>query len=161
MTAKLAEGRSGVDWLIIASFSVFAFVSIVFEAWIALPIDLEQATDPFGRAWYFYASRWDPMLLHAPLSMRIMFAIDAWVFGPFYLVLVYAFVKRRNWIRMPALLYTSAMIYSLVVYDAMEILGPWAPHTDLPMVLLISLPYRAMPLLLAYRLRRPEPFGPA
>src|SRR5688572_261444 len=95
--------RPAIDWVILIAFSVFSFTSIVLEEWIALPVDLERCTDPFGRAWLFYASHWDPMLLHAPLSMRIMFAIDAWVFGPFYLVLVYAFWKRRNWIRMPAL----------------------------------------------------------
>ena len=59
---------------------------------------------------------------------------------PSYLVLVYAFVRRRNWIRMPALLCGAAMFYSIAVYVLMEIFNEHAADTNLPMVLLIGAP---------------------
>ena len=88
-----------------------------------------------------------------------MFGIDAFVFGTFYLVLVYAFVRQRNWIRLPALLFASAMFYSVVVYVLMEAFSEHAEQTNLPMVLLIGSPYTLMPLLLVYRMWKPNPFG--
>ncbi len=121
---------------------------------------MRTATDPLGRAWFWYAETYDPLLLDRLLSIRVMFGIDAFVFGTFYLVLVYAFVRRRNWIRMPALLYGAAMFYSIVVYVLMEAFSEHAQQTNLPMVLLIGAPYSIIPLLLVWRMWKPEPFGP-
>ncbi len=153
------SSRSVLDRILIAAFCVFAFTSIVLEQWIVFGVDLKTATDPLGRAWRWYAESFDPMMLEAPLSMRIMFGIDAWVFGPFYLVLAYAFIRRRNWIRIPAFFFASAMVYSVVVYYLMEILSEHASDTNLPMVMLISGPYTIVPFLLAYRVWQPNPFG--
>jgi len=153
------EARHPLDPLFIVAFSIFAFTSLFLEQWIVFGVDLRAATDPLGRAWRWYAETFDPLLLDRLLSIRVMFGIDAFVFGTFYLVLVYAFVRRRNWIRLPALLYASAMSYSIVVYVLMEAFSEHAKHTNLPMVLLIGSPYSLMPLLLIYRMWKPNPFG--
>ena len=150
-----------LDKLFIVAFSVFAFTSLILEQWIVWGVDLRTATDPLGRAWFWYAETYDPLLLDRLLSIRVMFGIDAFVFGTFYLVLVYAFVRRRNWIRMPALLYGAAMFYSIVVYVLMEAFSEHAAQTNLPMVLLIGAPYSIIPILLVWRMWKPEPFGPA
>lgn len=55
----------------------------------------------------------DPLLLHPPIGLEIQTFISAFVFGPFYLLLVYAFSTGRDWIRMPAILYVSAMTYGM------------------------------------------------
>ena len=151
--------RHPLDRLFIAAFSLFAFTSIVLEQWIVFGVDLRAAQDPIGRAWRWYAESFDPLLFDRLLSVRVMFGIDAWVFGPFYLLLVYAFVRQRNWIRMPALLFSSAMFYSVVVYFLMEVFSVHAAETNIPMVTLISAPYTIMPVLLAYRMWKPMPFG--
>ena len=157
----MQSGRSEhpLDKLFIVAFSVFAFTSLVLEQWIVWGVDLPAATDPLGRAWRWYAETYDPLLLDRLLSIRVMFGIDAFVFGTFYLVLVYAFVRRRNWIRMPALLYGAAMVYSVLVYDLMEAFSEHAAQTNLAMVLLIGAPYTVIPLLLIWRMWEPEPFG--
>ena len=152
--------RHPLDRLFIVAFSIFAFTSLIFEQWIVFGVDLRTASDPLGRAWRWYAETFDPLLLDRLLSIRVMFGIDAFVFGTFYLVLVYAFVRRRNWIRLPALLFASAMFYSVVVYVLMEGFSKHATQTNLPMVLLIGAPYTLMPLLLIYRMWKPNPFGP-
>jgi hypothetical protein len=151
--------RHPLDRLFIVAFSIFAFTSLIFEQWIVFGVDLRTASDPFGLAWRWYAETLDPLLLDRLLSIRVMFGIDAFVFGTFYLVLVYAFVRQRNWIRLPALLFASAMFYSVVVYVLMEALSEHAEQTNLPMVLLIGAPYSVMPLLLIYRMWKPNPFG--
>lgn len=148
-----------LDKVFIVAFSIFAFTSLIFEQWIVWGVDLRAATDPFSRAWLWYAETFDPILLDRLLSIRVMFGIDAFVFGTFYIVLVYAFVRRRNWIRMPALLYGAAMFYSVVVYVLMGAFSERAAETNLPMVLLIGAPYTIIPLLLVWRMWKPEPFG--
>jgi hypothetical protein len=151
--------RHPLDWVFIVIFPIFAFTSLVLEQWIVWGVDLRTATDPLGRAWGWYARTLDPLLLDRLLSIRVMFGIDAFVFGSFYLLLSYAFLRRRNWIRMPALLFSSAMFYSVLVYDLMEAFSDHATQTNLPMVLLIGAPYTIAPILLAYRMWKPYPFG--
>lgn len=153
------EARRPLDRVFIVAFSIFAFTSLVLEQWIVFGVDLRAATDPIGQAWRWYAESFDPLLFERLLSIRVMFGIDAFVFGTFYIVLVYAFIRRRNWIRMPALLYGAAMFYSVVVYVLMEAFSEHAAQTNLPMVLLIGAPYTVMPLLLMYRMWKPDPFG--
>jgi hypothetical protein len=151
--------RHPLDRVFLVAFPLFAFTSLILEQWIVWGIDLRTATDPLGRAWGWYAQNLDPLLFDRLLSIRVMFGIDAFVFGPFYLVLFYAFLRRRNWIRMPALLYASAMVYSVVVYILMEAFSDHAEQTNFVMVLLIGAPYNIAPLLLMYRMWVPHPFG--
>lgn len=155
------QRRRPLDRLFIVAFSIFAFTSLVLEQWIVWGVDLQTATDPIARAWRWYAGSFDPLLLDRRLGIRVTFGIDAFIFGTFYLVLVYAFVRRRNWIRMPSLLYGAAMLYSVIVYLAKEILSEKAGDTDLVMVFLFMAPYTIVPLLLIYRMWQPRPFGSA
>ena len=146
------------DLVLVAFFALFAFSSLVMEMYVVFGADLRSARDPFGRAWHFYASIWDPIFLDTPLWLRVMCGIDGFVFGPFYLVLIYAFVRRRDWIRIPAIVFVSAIVYSTLVYFGVELLGEGA-RANLPMVVLVNVPYTIVPLLLAWRVRRPLPFA--
>jgi hypothetical protein len=147
-----------VDRFLVACFGVFAFTSICMEPYITFGVDLARATDPLGRAWYFYARNWDPLFLDQPAYMRIMTGIDEWVYGPMYLVLIYAFVRRRDWIRLPGLLYCGAIIYSTLVYFLTEFLTE-RYRANLPMVTLVNIPYTIVPCLLVWRLWHPSPFA--
>lgn len=148
------------DALLVFWFCVFAVTSLVYEQYIVFDVDLSSATGIFGRSWYWYASSFDPIFLDTPLWLRIMCTIDAYVFGPFYLVLIYAFVRGRNWIRVPALLYGSAIIYSTAVYFGWEFLDAAnRAEANLAAVFVVNIPYTIVPLLLLWRMRSPEPFG--
>jgi len=146
-----------VDKLLVGAFVFFAVTSFVMEPYVVFAVDLAAARDPFGRAWHLYAGRWDPLFLAPPLFLRVMCAIDAVVFGPMYLALIVGFLRRREWVRTLALVYASAIVYSTIVYFAVELLAP-PPGTDLLMVVLINVPYTIMPLLLAWRVRRAPVF---
>jgi hypothetical protein len=140
-----------LDRVLIAFFALFAFTSIFMEPYITFGVDLARATDPLGRAWYFYARSWDPLFLDQPVYMRVMTGIDEWVYGPMYLVLTYAFLRRREWIRQPALLYCGAIVYSTLVYFLTEFASE-GHRADLAMVTAVNIPYAIIPCLLAWRL---------
>lgn len=81
-----------------------------------------------------------------------MCTIDGFVFGPFYLVLIYAFVRECEWIRGPALLYAGAIVYSTLVYFGVEFLTE-LERADIVWVITINIPYTIVPILLALRVR--------
>ncbi len=151
-----------LDAFLVAWFCVFALTSLVYEQFVVFGVDLAATTDPFGRSWYWYARSFDPVFLDPPLWLRVMCGIDGYVFGPFYLVLIYAFVRGRDWIRVPALLYGAAIVYSTAVYFGWEMLDPEnRARASLLGVFVVNIPYTIVPLLLLWRVRRPRPFAPA
>ena len=139
-----------IDRMLIAFFALFAFTSIFMEPYITFGVNLAKARSPLGRAWYFYARNWDPLFLEPPSYMRDRTGIDEWLYGPTYLVLIYAFVRRREWIRSPALLYCGAVVYSTLVYFLVEFLTQ-AHRANLPMVVVVNIPYTIIPCILAWR----------
>ena len=156
---KALEARP-FDAFLVFWFGVFAFTSLFMEQYVTFGVDLAEATDPLGRAWYWYASSFDPVFLDTPLWLRIMCTIDGYVFGPFYLVLIYAFIRGRNWIRVPALIYGAAIIYSTALYFGWEFLDAAnRGRANLLGVFLVNIPYTIVPLLLMWRVRKPQPFA--
>jgi hypothetical protein len=131
-----------------------------------------------------YALGNDPLLIANPTFLRVMTAISAFLFGPFYVVLVVAFVTGKNWIRPFALLYAGMIIESMIVLLVVEFAGDLALFQMMgaggvksaaelaqkgltPSLavlrpgkfLLYNLPYKLIPLLLAVRMWRPNPFS--
>lgn len=145
------------DRLLVASFCLFAFTSLVMEPYIVFRVHLAGASDPFGAAWYWYARRFDPLFLHPPTSLRIMLGIDEFAFGPTYLLLIIGFLRRANWVRVPALLFSGALFYSTVVYFLDEFLTQ-RHVANLFAVVVVNVPYTIIAGLLACRMRRPFPF---
>lgn len=148
------------DLFLVFFFCVFATTSLVYEQFIVFRVDLSTTTDIFGRSWYWYSRSFDPVFLDPPLWLWIMCTIDAYVFGAMYPVLIYAFVKGRNWIRVPALLYGSAIVYSTAVYFGWEFLDEAnREQANMLGVFVVNIPYTIVPLLLMWRVRHPEPFS--
>ncbi|GAA1390537.1 EXPERA domain-containing protein [Catellatospora chokoriensis] len=93
--------------------------------------------------------------------MRIVTGLSALVYMPFYLVLVYALVRGRNWIQLPAVVYATMIstITGIIVFGV-EFFGEPQWQTPNPVKFLsFNLPYVLLPLLLLVRMRRPEPFA--
>src|SRR5260370_3788271 len=51
---------------------------------------------------HWYGRTFDPVLIARPVWWKMTIAIDDVLFGPFYLVAIYAFIKGKNWIRVPS-----------------------------------------------------------
>ncbi len=149
------------DLFFVLAFAFFAFSSFFSDAWAGLGVDFSPDSPNFwARANYWYAAGTDPYFLSHPIHLRLQTFISGFVFGPFYLLLVYAFVTGKDWIRMPALLYTAAMVYGMVIFLGSELFGP-LPPTNMQKFLAFNMPYLLVPLALAYRVRREYPFSQA
>jgi hypothetical protein len=158
--------RRKIDLLPIA----FFLVNVLFT--IPL-IDLEQVliADPAERArarWppdgmidrvHAYGEAYDPLVMARPLWYRATLAWQAVLFWPFYVVAIYAFVRGRDWIRTPSLLWAGSQMTIVMLPTVHQVMGPHA--TDhLAVVLALYHPWIVVPLVVIARLWRSEhPFS--
>jgi hypothetical protein len=147
------------DWFFVCFFSFFAFSSFFSDAQHALG-RLE------GDGFWARANRWyaevagDDYLLEDHAYNAVNTGISGFVYGPFYLLLVFAFVRGANWIRPFALVYTGAMLHGMFEFMWWEY--AIGPPPRVPLVFwAFNLPYALVPALLAARMWRAAPFGTA
>ena len=156
--------RRKADWILLAFFAVNLFFITYF-------VDIEQLTiaNPHHfsyPAWpphYFvnmvhsYGSKYDPLLMARPAFWRMTIWIDVLWNGPFYVAALYAVSRGREWIRIPALIWSGSMSAVVLIILAEEYNGIHAsPH--FPFVLLVNIPWRALPLGTIIRMCREHPF---
>ena len=105
---------------------------------------------------HWWGRTFDPLLFARPVWWRATIWIDAVLFGPYYIFAVYAFIRGRNWIRLPSIIYSSVMLTNVTIILSEEIWGPHAtPH--LAAVVGANASWIVAPLLILWRMRR-EPF---
>lgn len=68
----------------------------------------------------------DPVLCYNPLWIKYLSMLSPFVFLPFYFVSMYAIVARKEWIRIPIIIYSSILFVDL---SAFFVEGIWG---DLP-----------------------------
>jgi emopamil binding protein len=154
-----------VDWI----FTGFFLINLFFITYI---VDIEQLiiSDPFHfqqPIWppasmvsliHWYGSSFDPLLMARPPWWKMTIWIDSLLYGPFYAFAIFAFIKGRDWIRIPAIFYSGMMFTGVIVILGEEFAGPSAtPH--LPLVLGLNLPWLLVPLLLTARVWKEHPFA--
>jgi hypothetical protein len=145
------------DWFFVACFAFFAFSSFYSDAcYTVYGVDGDDRCVEANQAY----SEWtgDRLFAAGPAFLRTRTFFTAFVFGPFHLLLVYAFVAGANWIQKPALLYVGAITVGMCEHLAWEwVLG--LPPRRPAALLAFNLPYLVVPLLLGVRMWRAEPFG--
>jgi hypothetical protein len=141
--------------------------------YVALVMDIEQLMIPDASnftypVWppaflvdhvHWYGRTFDPLQMARPAWWRACIWHEM-VFGvPFYLFAIYAFIRGREWIRIPALLYGASLITIVLIILYEERYGPHAaPHYA--QVLLFNLPWLLWPAYMIYRMwRYPQPFS--
>lgn len=108
---------------------------------------------------HWYGNHYDPLLMARPPFWRMTIWIDVVFFGPFYLAAVYAFSRGRDWIRVPALVWSGTMLANVLILMMEERYGQWgSPH--FPMVLSANLAWLLLPFAVIWRLWRDHPFTP-
>jgi hypothetical protein len=153
-----------LDWLLIAFFLInFFFITYV--------VDLEQLVIPdpghyqqpgwplpvMVNVIHWYGSTYDPLLMARPQWWKNTIWLDVLFYGPFYVVAIYAFLRGREWIRIPAIFYSGMMFADVFIILGEEIAGPHAtPH--LATVMALNLPWLLLPILLTARLWKEHPF---
>lgn len=153
-----------VDWIFVGFFLInFFFITYIVDIeqlFIPDPYNYEQPLwppEPFIRLIHWYGESFDPLLMARPPWWKMTIWMDSLFYGPFYAFAVYAFVKGRDWIRIPAFFYSGMMFMGVSVILGEEVAGPHAtPH--LPLVLALNLPWLLIPFFLTFRLWKEHPF---
>jgi hypothetical protein len=154
-----------VDWFFVGFFLInFFFITYIVDIEqliIANPANFQQPFWPpeaMVRLIHWYGSNFDPVLMARPQWWKMTIWVDVLFYGPFYAFAIYAFIKGRDWIRIPAIFYSGMMFTGVTVILGEEFAGPHAtPH--LPLVIGLNLPWLLMPLFLTWRMRREHPFA--
>jgi hypothetical protein len=150
-----------IDIVFAVFFTVFIVTSCIADMLPTLGIDFTQPDGTFlVDSNYWYAQDADPLFMHAPVWMRIVTGLSAFVYLAFYLVLVPALIKGWNWIQLPAVIYATmiAGVTGIIVFGV-EFFGEPEFQTQNPAKFLaFNLPYVLVPLLLLIRMRKPMPF---
>ncbi len=108
---------------------------------------------------HWYGRHYDPLLMARPPFWQMTIWIDLIFFGPFYVCAIVAFARGRDWIRVPALVWSGTMLANVLILLMEERYGQWAsPHFWI--VVAANLSWLLMPLAMIWRMRREHPFAP-
>lgn len=112
---------------------------------------------PFVDLVHWWGARFDPVLLARPPWWRATIWIDALLFGPFYVVAIYAYARGRDWIKNPSLIWAGLMFANVTIILFEELLGPHATPAR-GIVLLANAPWLLMPVATIVRVWPTHPF---
>ena len=148
---------------------LFFFISLFY---VALIIDIEQLmiADPSNFSYpvwppkflvdhvHWYGKTFDPLQIARPVWWQASILHEMFFFVPFYPFAIYAFMRGRDWIRIPALLYSASLLTIVVIILYEDRNGSHAAPNFLA-TLSFNLPWLLAPLYLIYRMwRYPHPF---
>ena len=154
-----------VDIAIVA----FFLVNILFITYV---VDLEQLViadpahftyplwppRPAVDAIHWWGNTFDPLAAARPVWWKMTIWIDDLLYGPFYLVAIYAYAKGKEWIRLPSIFYGGMLFATVIIILGEEKAGPHASPSFV-VVLLANLPWLLFPLIILARMwRSPTPF---
>ncbi len=158
MRAPIPLSQRRLDFV----FIVFFVINILF---ITYQIDLAQLViadplhftyplwppRPMVDAVHWWGRTFDPALMAREPWWRAAIWIDVLFYGPFYVFATYAFVKGRDWIRIPSLIWGASLLTNCIMILSEELYGVHA--TPRPgMVLVANFAWVAYPLLMVWRM---------
>ncbi|MDB4966847.1 MAG: Arachidonate 15-lipoxygenase [Myxococcales bacterium] len=147
------------DWLFILLFAAFAMTSALVDPLAAFHVALSADSPcPIIRSSYWWASFTDPLWLIDPPWVQVQTGISVFIYGPFYLLSIYAWLTRGNWIRIPSLVFAGALAVNTVIYTIADYMTGSVAHPIF--FLLVNLPYFLLPCGLVWRFSHRVPFAP-
>jgi hypothetical protein len=150
-----------IDIVFAVVFAAFTVTSIISDLLPTVGVDFSHpSSNFFVNSNYWYAHDADPLFMHPPAWMRIVTGLSAFVYMPFYVLLVICLLRGYNWIQLPSVIYATmiATITGVIVFGV-EFWGEPEWRTGNPAKFLaFNLPYVLLPLLLLIRMRKPLPF---
>lgn len=169
MRAVIPLRRRPIDIVIVGFFIInLLFITYIvdFEQ-IAIPDPVDPAARNFTYpVWppaplvdlvHWWAKNFDPVILARPPWWKATIWIDAIIFGPMYALGIYAFIRGREWIRLPSIIASAILWTNVTIILSEEI---WGVHAGpaLPLVLLANAPWFVFPFVIIARLWKPHPF---
>jgi hypothetical protein len=147
-----------LDWYFVGFFilnlSFITYIVDVEQIIIADPNDFEYPLwppAPFVDLIHWWGHTYDPVLLARPAWWRATIWIDSLLFGPFYAAALYAFIKGKDWIRIPCFLWAGVMFANVTIICFEEMIGAHATP-ERGMVLLANTAWWLTPMLLTARM---------
>lgn len=159
----LRERRT--DYIYIA----FFLVNLLFITYI---VDLEQLVikDPanfrypvwplpfFVDMVHWWGNNFDPLQNARPMWWKATIWLDVLFFGPYYLAAAYAFIKGKDWIRIPTFIIMSILFTNVFIILTEEIFGS-LPAKNLLLVIMANAPWFLFPVFLIWKMwKNPFPF---
>jgi hypothetical protein len=158
-SANLPLTKRPIDIFFICLFSIFIVTCIISDSVEGLGIPQVAHSSNILAQWnYTYASQYDPLYQKEEVWLRFISGTSAFIYLPFYVILIISLVKGWNRIQIFAVIYAT-MIISLTaipIFGA-EFFGP-LPTPNPVMFLLYNAPYVVFPFVLLLRMRKPLPF---
>jgi len=145
---------------------IFFFINISFITYI---VDVEQLViaDPNNFQYplwplpflvdlvHWWGRTFDPVLLARPAWWKATIWLDSILFGPYYIAAIYAFIKGKEWIRIPSIIFASILFTNVFIILSEELFGIHkTPETG--MVLLANVPWLIFPFIIIYRMWRSD-----
>jgi hypothetical protein len=150
-----------IDIVFLVFFSIFIVTCIISDSVEGLGLDQVANSSNLLVQWnYTYSSNFDPLYMSHPTWLRFISGTSAFIYLPFYVLLIISLIKGFNWIQLYSVIYAT-MIIALtgIPIFGVEFFGSAAERTPNPGVfLLYNGPYIVLPLLLLIRMRKPLPF---
>jgi len=159
--ANLPLRKRPVDIFFICVFSIFIITCIISDSVEGLGIpQVAHSTNLLAQWNYTYSSSYDPLYQREDTWLRFISGTSAFLYLPFYVILIISLAKGWNRIQIFAVIYAT-MIISLTAIPIFgdEFFGPAADRTPNPaMFLVYNGAYVLIPLILLLRMRKPLPF---
>jgi hypothetical protein len=157
--ANLPLTKRPVDIFFICIFSIFIVTCIISDSVEGLGIPQVAHSANLLAQWnYTYSSSYDPLYGKEEVWLRFISGTSAFLYLPFYVILIISLAKGWNRIQIFAVIYAT-MIISLTaipIFGA-EFFGP-LPTPSPGIFLAYNAPYVVVPLILLLRMRKPLPF---
>jgi hypothetical protein len=104
---------------------------------------------------HWWGSNFDPLQWYRPVWWKATIWLDVIFFGPYYAAAAYAFIKGKEWIRIPTFIIMSILFTNVFIILSEEIWGP-TPAKNLPLVLLANAPWFLFPVFLIRKMWKSE-----
>jgi len=141
---------------------LFFLINLLFVSYV---IDIEQIVianpahfsypiwplRPAVDAIHWWGNSFDPLLMARPVFFKVTIWLDNLLYGPFYLVAIYAYSKGKEWIRLPSIIYAVSMMSGVIMILSEEAFGQY--HTShLALVVAANASWIIFPLIILFRL---------
>jgi len=155
-----------IDWILLAFFAVnLGFITYVVDLEQLVIADVTRFEYPL---WpprvlvdmvHWWGDNFDPLQNARPPWWRATIWIDVLLFGPFYVAAIWATVKGKEWIRVPAIFWSGVMFANVSIIMFEEYFGPHATP-ERGIVTMANLPWWLLPFFVTWRFGRSEhPFS--
>jgi hypothetical protein len=104
---------------------------------------------------HWWGSNFDPLQWARPTWWKATIWLDVLLFGPYYAFAIYAFIKGKDWIRIPTIIYSSILFTNVFIIMSEEFWGPHASNA-IVIVTIANAPWFLFPIFLVWKMWKNE-----